>query len=149
MHASLCFNCLIENVESQILSLETIWNDSPFKLSRLSWQLTLLVTRWITRIYTIFGSRMMRSIICESMPSDSCHGEPTCIARNCTAQLVDDSWIRYFSEKNWDVMFEHFAVFGNGLNLYYRARCSVLRRAFKQRGPGKTRKNGGPRVDAL
>ena len=32
------------------------------------------------------------------------HGEPTCIARNYTVQLVDD-FRQIFSEKNWDPMF--------------------------------------------
>ena len=43
------------------------------------------------------------------MPSDSCHGEPKCIARNCRVQLVDD--FGYFSEKNRDAMLnisQHF-----------------------------------------
>ena len=39
---------------SLIISLETILNDSLFKISRLWQQLTLLVTRWITQIYLLF-----------------------------------------------------------------------------------------------
>ena len=44
----------LEKVESLILSLETIFSESLFKISRLWQQLTLLVTRWLTQIYVIF-----------------------------------------------------------------------------------------------
>ena len=43
----------MENGESQILSFETILNDYPFKLFRVSRKLTVFVTRWLNQIYTI------------------------------------------------------------------------------------------------